>query len=223
MSDLRERFATDLSSNHLESGEKERPIDRIAAHASGSRLGRALWRWKYAGQEAMARACLTALLRVMTRRWAVPPRHPDYVILVRMAKQVLIEWRFENCERCHGAAEVWAGRLRMRCEACDGRGTKLYSDHERMLSISPEDMPPKEKKALWMAWERRFAEARDMVSSNDTQTHLVMRDKLERGYRPDPGVRDQEILDYRNDIGRMRTATSSAEQGSPGIAGLKVG
>jgi hypothetical protein len=221
MSDLRERFASDLASNHLEGGETERPIDRIAAHASASRLGRALWRWKYAGQEDMAHECLQALLRVMSRRWSVPPRSPDYVMLVRIAKQVLVEWRHESCERCHGAAEVWAGRLRMRCEACDGRGTRIYGDFERITAVTDGDAPPRERRALWQAWERRFHEARGMVLSHDTQTLLVMRDKLERGYRPDPGVRDQEVLDYQNAIGRMRAATSSAEQDSPGIAGLQ--
>ena len=181
MSNLRERFATDLNSTHLEQGERESAIDRIAAHAHGSRLGRALWRWRYAGEERMAHEVHMSLIRALCRRWGISKGHDLFVMVVRTAKQAITEWYHDQCRQCHGAGELQAGPLRMKCETCGGDGKARYHDRERMIAICDEGLRTSARVAQWAEWEPRLREARDAIVSADVEVNMIMRWKLGRG------------------------------------------
>jgi hypothetical protein len=152
---------------------RETAIDRVGALARASRLGRALWHWRYAGQPNHAEV-LTALVRRGSKRLQISNRHPEYEILVRACKQSLLEWYFPKCRSCRGAAEQIINKKRVLCPNCGGTGLHRYGDYERMdgLGLSRQQ---------YRRWEPRLRDLHLILSGADVSAVIRCRTELERG------------------------------------------
>lgn len=171
---IREAVGHSLHSSHLEPVfERESDIDRVGAISRASKLGSALWRWRYSGDSSAAPSAFSALLRKAQRRTKIYRHHKDFQILQRVCKLVLSEWYSPNCKVCKGAGEFTDEKLRIVCQACEGLGNHRYSDMERMsaLGISREN---------YAKWAQRIADVWLCLSGSDAHTAMICRIQLER-------------------------------------------
>lgn len=170
---MREIVAQSLGSAHLEQVEfKEVPIDRVGALARASKLGRALWHWRYAGQPCH-REVLALTVRKAQGRFQISRRHPDYEILIRASKQMLIEWYFPKCRSCRGAAEQIIDNKRVLCPNCEGTGLHRYGDYERIDGLGVD-------KQEYRRWEPRLRDIHLIISGADVGAVLRCKIELER-------------------------------------------
>lgn len=170
----RELIAHSLHSSHLESSDiREMPIDRIGALARATKLGRLLWRWKYAKQECRG-AVLSELLVKARKRTRIGKFHKEHSTLEKACRQGLLEWYSPQCRNCRGACEVMLGDKKMVCPQCNGVGVHAYGDRERVdgMGISQEEYDK--------VWERRLRDIFDIITANDASTGSEIFLQLER-------------------------------------------
>lgn len=173
---LREAVGSALLSSHLETiEERESAVDRVGALARATKLGSAMWRWKYALDASSQATALSALLRKAQRRTKVYKHHKDFPILMRACKLVLSEWYTPNCRTCGGRGEFVdeEQKLRIVCQSCEGLGTHRFSDRERIaaLKVSPES---------YRVWADRIGQIWLCLAGADAGTSVVCRYQLER-------------------------------------------
>ena len=173
---IRELVGTSLLSSHLETREEaESAIDRVGAISRATKLGSALWRWKYAGDNRAAPSALSALLRKAQRNTKIYRHHRDFTMLQSVCKLVLSEWYSPNCRECEGAREFVdeERRLRIVCAICNGTGLHRFSDEERAVSlkIHPRFYPP---------WADHVSSVWRCLAGADIGTSAICRVQLER-------------------------------------------
>ena len=179
MSREREQWAASVTSTHLEQdNDHESAIDRIGAAAFGPGLGRVLWRIRYAGETALASVAAQLLANTLRRRWGVSKLAPEWDVVLRTARQALVEWHDPACRHCRGAGEVSDGELRIVCPVCQGEGLHTYTDHERREAIAAP--------GAWDVWDKRLHEALGAIHAADAAVAAEMRRQLERGGRNGP-------------------------------------
>jgi len=173
---LREAVGAALLSSHLETvNERETALDRVGAISRATKLGSALWRWKYALDASSQATALSALVRKAQRRTRIYRHHRDFPMLQRVCKLVLSEWYHPNCRMCGGRGEFVdeEQRLKIVCQACEGLGTHRFSDRERIaaLGIASES---------YKVWSERIAEVWLCLAGADAGTGAMCRYQLER-------------------------------------------
>lgn len=172
---IRESVVIALHSTHLETREHESAIDRIGAFAHGSKLGRLLWRWKYDLEDWRGNAVLDELLIKARKRLAIGKHGPDHPRLILACKQALIEWYFEKCRICRGAAELVLADKRVTCWACQGSSVHRWSRRERARNIGAENFE---------LWEKRLGELHVIIGAADGGTAAEARYHLKEGTNP---------------------------------------
>src|SRR6185503_2564751 len=105
---MREAVGAALLSSHLETKPHESPIDRVGALGRATSLGSALWRWGYAGDTSSLGSALKHLLRKSQRRLRIYKGNKEFPVLINACKQVLYEWRYQNCQTCGGGGDIEA-------------------------------------------------------------------------------------------------------------------
>lgn len=173
---LKEAMGHSLNSSHLESlNERETDIDRVGALSRATKLGSALWRWRYAGDTKSAPSALSALLRKAQRRTKIYKHSKDFSILQRVCKLVLSEWYYPHCRECGGRGEFVDESIRLRvvCKVCEGSGNHRYSDKERMAALGIQD-------SAYQVWSKRIAAVWLCLAGADAGTTMVCREQLER-------------------------------------------
>ena len=171
---MRELVGTSLNSGTLEMRDHaEMPVDRVAALAKASDLGRALFHWAYAGDKTSARSAFNQLCRKARNRTRIFRHHQDYKLLERVCLMVLHEWRHPACHACGGVGEVENAKLRVVCQVCSGTGLHRYADHWRIEFLKIEEY-------VYRKWERYIAAVTACITAEDIAAVRTCRAQLER-------------------------------------------
>lgn len=174
---MRELIGCALLSSHLETvEERESAIDRIGALGRASKLGRALWHWKYAGDADSARSAYKHLVRKAMRRTKIYRHSRDFKLLEKICTAVLHEWLHPNCRTCGGkGAFIDEERnLKITCSTCSGSRLHRYSDQERAqaLGVDPQ---------AYRFIDKRFHTVVLCLHGGDSGVVYTVREQLERG------------------------------------------
>jgi len=169
---IREAVGAALNSTHLETQEHESAIDRVGALAHASKLGRALYHWRYAKQDRYAGPVLAELLRKARNRLRIGKFHVEHPTLVRACKQAMREWYSPQCNNCNGAREVVTSKLRMICPACSGSGVRRYPDAERLNALGIDAA------TYAQAWQARLQAILALMVERDAQAAVETRRQL---------------------------------------------
>jgi len=119
-----------VNSTDLEQQQHLVDVDRVAAMASGNRLGSLLWRFGPGVQPAWGRTIVLILARRVVRRHRI-----GYALARRVAGCALLEHSRPQCMTCNGARELLGANLRVTCPDCGGTGLQRYSDAARRAQI----------------------------------------------------------------------------------------
>lgn len=173
---MRELVSRALLSSHLETiEERESAIDRIGALGRASKLGRALWHWKYAGDDSSARSAFKHLLRKAMRRTRIYRHSREFGLLEKICVAVLNEWINPNCHTCGGkGAFVDEERnLKITCATCSGSRLHRYSDRERAMAIGVDAQ-------AYRFIDKRFHTVMLCLHGADGGAAYTVREQLER-------------------------------------------
>lgn len=144
----------------------------LGALAHAPPLGRALWRYAYAGQEAAGLEARYLLVREARMRWQWPPT----AFLGHLAALAVLEWSNRQCVRCDGRGEYIGAQLRVSCELCGGTGLRRHSNRSRREFMTAASEP-------WnKPIEQRLYRLLDVLTSADGETAGIVRRHL--GWAP---------------------------------------
>jgi hypothetical protein len=166
---LREAAAAASNATSLADAEV---LQLLGAIAHAPPLGRALWRYAYAGQERAGIEARWLLVHEAMRRWKWPPT----ALLGHLAALAVLEWSNRQCLRCDGRGEYVGAQLRVMCELCHGTGLRRHSNRARREFM----------RTVGEAWseptERRLHRLLDVLTATDTETAGIVRRQL--GWAP---------------------------------------
>lgn len=164
-----------LISSDLETQEYESAIDRVGALARATKLGSALWRYGYAGDETALKTAYNALLKKAQRRVRVYRHHKEFGLLERVVAMVLLEWKHQGCLTCKGAGQLVDDdrKLKISCATCGGSGKRRYSDGERISALNIDPF-------TYRKWEKNITEICLCLSGADVGAAYTCRAQLER-------------------------------------------
>lgn len=133
--------------------------DAVASLAFTTRLGSALWRAKYGGDEGSAR---TAVI-LLAKRLHLRERRRRRDFLARIAERCVFEYLDEGCSPCGGKGVVYAEAVATHaCPTCAGTGRKRHGDGERAKAVGvPIDKLP--------MLNRIFAYAHELIANADSR------------------------------------------------------
>lgn len=104
--------------------------DRLAAMASGDTLGGLLLRYRDSDQPQWARRIVLLLSHRITDKYPMPR-----ATAIKVAVAALEEFKDPHCATCNGARSVLVGQLKVVCHACNGSGTRRYTNASRRERI----------------------------------------------------------------------------------------
>ena len=174
---MREPLSRALYSAHLEWLPHECPIERVAAMRHGSRLGSALFRFKFGMDKGSAGRAYVLAVRKASKRLRIAPHHPDYPTLRRAVKQALIEFYAPQCRSCSGIGVIHADRHAAKggvdhiCPTCSGSGQHRYTDWERRRALNLDKLDK---------WSDKLSELLHMIGAAEIGLVARAREDLER-------------------------------------------